>query len=267
MKILFCGDVVGRAGRNALQKHIPVLREQHKFDALVINGENSANGFGITNKTMADMLTVQPDCITSGDHIWDQTDCLRLLEQEPKLLRPANYPAQSPGRGFRIFELKNGQRLAVLHLLGQVFHKEYLDNPFNAADAALDGYVLGRDYDALLVDIHAEATAEKNGIGWHLDGRASAVVGSHTHVPTADARIMPKGTAYQTDAGMCGDYNSIIGFQPEVPMKQFTLKRRVARMEAATGEGTVCGALIETDDRTGLAKSITSIKVGGALGG
>ncbi len=266
MKILFCGDVVGRAGRKALTRWMPQLREKHQLDAVIINGENSAGGFGITKETLKEMLDTGADVITGGDHIWDQRDCPKLLEQEPRLLRPHNYPEGSPGSGFRTFELKNGQRLTVMHLLGQIFHKEYLNSPFECAKALLDGVKLGRDTDAIVVDMHAEATSEKCAMGHFLDGQVSLVVGSHTHIPTADSHILPKGTAYQTDAGMCGDYNSVIGFEPSVPLKHYMTKRKLGRMEVASGEGTVCAVLVETDIRTGLATSIEPIRCGGVIG-
>ena len=266
MKILFCGDVVGRSGRQAVSKWVPVLKGELKPDFVIVNGENGAGGFGTTKSTAKEFLDAGADVLTGGDHIWDQNDAAKLLETEPRLLRPHNFPDNSPGTGCRIFESKNGHKVMVLHLLGQVFHKEYLNSPFEAADKALANVTLGKNVDAIFVDMHAEATSEKNAMGHYLDGRVSAVLGSHTHIPTADCRILRGGTAYQTDTGMCGDYNSIIGFAPEGPMGHFIHKRRKMRMEPASGEATLCAAIIEIDNKTGLATSIAPIMRGGVLG-
>ncbi len=195
-----------------------------------------------------------------GDHVFDQKDAPGLLGQEPKLLRPHNFPPSVPGTGCRLFTLENGKTMLVLHLLGQVFHREYLDSPFTCAEAALAPYTLGGNVDAIVVDMHAEATSEKQAMGHFLDGRVSLVIGSHTHVPTADARILPKGTAYMTDAGMCGDYNSIIGFEPKGPMQNFLNKYRKTRMEPASGPGTLSGAVVELKPN-GLAANITPVQL------
>lgn len=265
MRILFCGDIVGRAGRDALVKYLPNLRGEFKSDVVIINTDNASGGFGVSNENCRQLEDVGADVFTAGDHVWDQKDSQRLVEERSNILRPHNFPAGTPGSGCKLFEIK-GKKILVLHLLGQVFHKEYLDSPFACAEAALDGYKLGHNVDAILVDMHAEATSEKNAMGMMLDGKVSAVVGSHTHVPTADARILPGGTAYQTDTGMCGNYNSVIGFKPEGPMEIFRRKFKKTRMEPATGNGTVAAILIETDDATGLATSIQPILRGGVFG-
>lgn len=260
MRLLFCGDVVGRSGRDAITRLVPPLKGELLLDAVIVNVDNAAGGFGVTGEICRQFKEAGVDVMTGGDHIWDQKDSAKLVETEQCLLRPHNFPPQTPGTGCRLFTLKNGKKLLVLHLLGQVFHKENLDSPFTYATAALEGYHLGKNVDAILVDMHAEATSEKNAMGLFLDGKVSAVVGSHTHIPTADYRVLPKGTGYQTDTGMCGVYNSIIGFDPEAPMQQFIGKMRKIRMEPAKGAGTLCALLVETDDQTGLATSVEFIQ-------
>jgi hypothetical protein len=259
MKILFCGDVVGRSGRDAVKKFVPQLRKEYALDAVIVNVDNGAGGFGVSNDIIRDFKAIGIDVMTGGDHVFDQKDAPSLLGQEPKLLRPHNFPPTVPGSGCREFKLANGRTLVVLHLLGQVFHREYLDSPFTCADHALKPYTLGKNVDAIVVDMHAEATSEKQAMGHYLDGRVSLVIGSHTHVPTADARLLPKSTAYMTDGGMCGDYNSIIGFEPTGPMQNFLNKYRKTRMEPASGPGTLSGAIVEISTN-GLATSITPIQ-------
>lgn len=260
MKLLFCGDIVGRSGRDAVEHYVPILRKDLGLDAVIANVDNAAGGFGITKEVCNSLLQSGVDILTSGDHLWDQKGAAELLEQQPKLLRPHNFPPETPGSGCRIFTLDSGKRLMVLHLLGQVFHKEYLDSPFRCAAKALEAHKLGDTVDAILVDMHAEATSEKQAMGIFLDGKVSAMVGSHTHVPTADAKILQKGTAYQTDVGMCGDYHqTIIGFQPAGPMEQFWGKRRKIRMEPGKGAGTLKAVYLELDDKSGFAKKIEPI--------
>lgn len=266
MKILFGGDVVGRSGRDAVLKYVPELRAKHKLDAVIISGDNAAAGFGITGDIVKEFLAAGVDVITGGDHVWDQKDMPAFIGSEPRILRPHNFPPSVPGSGVFSWKTTNGKTIVVLHLLGQVFHKEYLDSPFTCADEALKRYTLGGTAHAIIVDMHAEATSEKMAMGRYLDGRVSMVVGSHTHVPTADARILQGGTAYQTDAGMCGDYESVIGFEQTVPLQSFLTKMRKSRMEAASGEATFCGTLVTVDERTGLATAIESIRLGGVLG-
>lgn len=261
MKILFCGDVVGRSGRDAVKRHVPLLRKQHALDAVIVNVDNASGGFGVSGETLRDFSGCGIDVMTGGDHVFDQKDAPSLLGNTPTLLRPHNFPPTVPGTGCKLFTLASGKKLLVLHLLGQVFHREYLDSPFACADAALAPYTLGANVDAIFVDMHAEATSEKMAMGHYLDGRVSAVIGSHTHVPTADARILPKSTAYQTDAGMCGDYNSIIGFEPAGPMQNFLQKYRKVRMEPASGTATLCGAIV-TLGTGGLATTITPVQLG-----
>lgn len=260
MKILFCGDVVGRSGRDAVKRHVAKLRQEHALDAVIVNVDNAAGGFGVGGEVLRDFAGHGIDVLTGGDHVFDQKDAPSLLGNTPNLLRPHNFPPSVPGTGCKLFTLPNGKKLLVLHLLGQVFHKEYLDSPFTCADAALAPYRLGHNVDAIVVDMHAEATSEKMAMGHFLDGRVSLVIGSHTHVPTADARLLPGGTAYQTDAGMCGDYNSIIGFEPTGPMQNFLNKYRKVRMEPASGKGTLAGAIV-TLGGNGLATDIAPLQL------
>lgn len=258
MKILFLGDVVGRSGRDAVVRHVPGLRRDLALDVVVVNGDNAAGGFGINAAIARDFFACGVDVITGGDHIWDQKDIIAYLSQEKRLLRPENFPERTPGNGHFLLTLADGRKLLVLHLLGQVFHKEHTRCPFAVADAVLASYKPGANM-AILVDMHAEATSEKTAMGKYLDGRVSAVVGSHTHVPTGDVRILPKGTAYQTDAGMCGDYNSVIGFDAAAPLERFLSKISKAKLEPAAGEATLCGLYVEVDDKTGLAVQCRSV--------
>jgi metallophosphoesterase (TIGR00282 family) len=264
MKLLFLGDVVGRSGRDAVCEKLPLLRSELDLDAVIVNGENAAGGYGMTPEIFEDFIKAGADVVTTGDHLWDQEKLTPRLNQEAKLLRCYNFPPQTPGRGVTEVMLSGGRKLVVLHLMGQVFMKDTLDNPFAAADKALEAYRLGANCHAIFVDFHAEATSEKCAMGHFLDGRVSAVIGSHTHIPTADARVLPNGTAYQTDAGMCGDYQSIIGFEIAEPLQRFIHKRKV-RMKPAAGEATLCGAVIETDDGTGKAIRIQPLRLGGTL--
>jgi metallophosphoesterase (TIGR00282 family) len=264
MKILFLGDVVGRAGRDAVCAKLPALKQQYALDAVIINGENAAGGFGLTPEIFEDFIKAGADVVTTGDHVWDQDKLLPRLNQESRLLRAYNFPTTTPGRGITEVMISGGRKLVVLHLMGQVFMKLYLDSPFAAAEKALAGYRLGSSVAAIVVDFHAEATSEKCAMGIFLDGKVSAVIGTHTHIPTADARILPLGTGYQTDAGMCGDYNSVIGMESDVPLTQF-LNKRKGRMKPAMGDATLCGVILETDDQTGLCQRIQTIRLGGVL--
>lgn len=265
MRILLAGDVVGRAGREAVLHHLPKLREEFRPDFVLVNGDNAAAGFGITPKLCEEFFAAGVDVITGGDHIWDQQEIVPYISSEKRLLRPLNLPKSVPGTGMGIFEAKGGKKVLVVHVLGQVFIRDNPDCPFAAAQAALSQYRMGNSVQAILVDCHAEATSEKNAMGMLLDGQVSAVFGTHTHVPTADARILPKGTAYHTDLGMCGDYNSVIGFSPEGPLASFLSKMRRVRMQPSLGEGTFAGLFVETDDATGLAREVRPVIRGGAL--
>jgi len=266
MRFLYCGDIVGRAGREAVLDRLPDLRRAFDLDFVVANGENAAHGFGITAKICGELFEAGVDVITSGNHIWDQKEILHHIDHEPRLLRPCNLAEDMPGRGAGVFENAAGRRLAVVNLMGALFMPP-VEEPFDALDAVLDRFPLGGAADALLVDIHAEATSEKMAVGHICDGRASLVVGSHSHVPTADCRILPGGTAYQTDAGMCGDYDSVIGMEKTGALDRFRGREGARRLEPATGDGTLCGVFVETDDSTGLARYVASVRQGGDLSG
>ncbi|MFN3608187.1 MAG: YmdB family metallophosphoesterase [Hyphomonas sp.] len=267
MKLAFFGDVVGKPGRAAVMEHLPGLRARLRLDFVVVNGENAAGGFGLTRQIAEEFFGAGADCLTLGDHAWDQREALTYIEREPRLLRPLNYPAGAgaPGKGAELYMLPDGRRVGVIQLQGNVFMRQALACPFAAADAALDQMPLGTVADALIVDMHCEATSEKMAMGHHCDGRASLVVGSHTHVPTADTMVLNGGTAYQTDAGMCGDYDSVIGMQKEMSLYRFTTQLPGERYQPAIGEGTLCGTYVETDDRTGLALRVEPIRMGGRL--
>jgi len=261
MRFLFLGDVVGRPGRVAVQERLPRLREQWQLDCVVINGENAAGGFGITEAICDELLAAGADAVTLGNHSWDQREALVFIERQDRLVRPANYPKGTPGRGAAVIEARNGARVLVVNVLGRIY-MDALDDPFQALERELSACPLGEVADAVIVDFHAEATSEKQAAGYFLDGRASLVVGTHTHVPTADARILPAGTAYLSDAGMCGDYDSVLGMQKEEPIRRFLQKTPGARLEAATGEGSLSGVAVEIDDRTGLAKAVWPVRLG-----
>jgi len=266
MRLAFFGDVVGRAGREALGDHLPMLRRRLGLEFVVVNAENAAAGFGITENTARHLFDAGADCLTLGNHAWDQKEALTYIVREPRLIRPLNYPAltYAPGRGAELFETSGGRRILVVNLLGRV-HMESLDDPFSAVDRELEACPLGAVADAIIIDMHAEATSEKMAMGHFCDGRASLVVGTHTHVPTADCQILNGGTAYQTDAGACADYDSVIGNQKEEPLRRFTTRISGGRFKPAEGPATVCGVYLETDDATGLARRIEPIRVGGRL--
>lgn len=266
MRIAFFGDVVGRAGRKVLDEHLHQLRLDLKLDFVVVNAENAAGGFGITETIANDLYQMGADCLTLGNHSWDQRDALTYITREDRLLRPCNYPptVEAPGRGANLFTLADGRRIAVISVLGRLY-MDSLDDPFQAVERELNNSPLGMVADAILVDVHAEATSEKMAMGHFCDGRASLVVGTHTHIPTADAQILPGGTAYQTDAGMCGDYDSVIGMKKEGSVKRFSTRLPTERMGPAEGPGTACGVFVETNDRTGLAVRVEPIRIGGRL--
>jgi len=265
MRIAFFGDVVGRSGRDGIADHLPDLRRRLGLEFVIVNGENAAAGFGITENTARELFEAGADAITLGNHSWDQKEALTFIVREPRLIRPLNYPvlADAPGRGSQMFDV-NGRRVLVVNLLGRVF-MDALDDPFAAVDRVLEQSPLGMVCDAVIVDIHGEATSEKMAMGHFCDGRASLVIGTHSHVPTADAQILNGGTAYQTDAGACADYDSVIGNQKEEPLRRFTTRISGGRYKPAEGPATVCGVYVETDDRTGLARRIEPIRIGGRL--
>ncbi|MDE2030038.1 MAG: TIGR00282 family metallophosphoesterase [Alphaproteobacteria bacterium] len=264
MRILFFGDVVGRSGRDGLAKHLPALREKFKSDAVIVNAENAASGVGITMKIAEDMFASGVTCLTSGNHVWGQKELMLTIDREPRILRPLNYPEGTPGRGFYM-AAAGGRKLLVVNAMARLFMEPVLDDPFAAMEKLLAGHKLSGETQ-IFVDFHGEATSEKMAFAHVFDGRVSAVIGSHTHVPTADAQILPRGTAYLTDAGMCGDYDSIVGMKKDVAIWRFTRKTPPPERKApADGEATVCGAFIETDDATGMAVAINPVRVGGIL--
>ena len=264
MRVLFCGDVVGRAGRTVIQEHLPRLRDRLALDFIVVNGENAAHGFGITPKICQEFYDAGADVITTGNHVWDRREIIDYIDGDPRLLRPMNYPAGTPGRGVGVFDAPGGRRVLVVHPMGLLFMTP-LDDPFKAVEAALADHRLGDEVQCILVDVHAETTSEKTAMGHFLDGRVSMVTGTHTHVPTADTRILPGGTAYQTDLGMCGDYDSVIGMKKEPAVGRFLEKEAPGRLEPATGAATLCAVFLETDDGTGLARHVAPLRTGGLL--
>lgn len=266
MRFAFFGDVVGRAGRDALSDHLPGLKRQLDLEFVIVNAENASAGFGLSENSAKQLFEAGADCLTLGNHSWDQKEALTYIVREPRLIRPINYPplADAPGRGANLFETASGKRILVMNVLGLV-HMASMDDPFAAVDKQLEACPLGMAADAIVVDMHCEATSEKMAMGHFCDGRATLVVGTHTHVPTADAQILPAGTAFQTDAGACADYDSIIGMDKEEPLRRFTTRIGKERYRPASGPATICGVYVESDDRTGLATRIEPIRIGGRL--
>ena len=259
MKVLMVGDVVARPGRRVLREQLPGLQDRLGIDFTVVNVENAAGGFGITAAVLAEFRALRIDVMTSGNHVWDKREALSFIDDNPDLLRPHNYPAGTPGSGWVVRETSQGVRVGVLNIMGQAFMHPTLDSPFAGVDAVLAEK--REEADLLLVDFHAETTSEKVAMGWHLDGRVAAVVGTHTHIPTADERVLPSGTAYITDLGMTGCYDSVIGSDTEAVLSRMVHKMQV-RLEPANGAGTLCGVIIDVDERSGLARDITRIRAG-----
>ena len=265
MRILFLGDVMGRAGRAAVSETLPRLREEWRLDFVVVNGENASNGMGLSGEHAKILFDVGADCVTLGDHAFDQKDMLQYIEQDSRIVRPLNFAKGAPGRGHRLFTARGGQKVLVLQALGQVFMKRAFDDPFGAVEGVLKSHPRGGLAQAIIVDMHCEATSEKMAMGHFCNGKASLVVGTHTHVPTGDAQILEGGTAYLTDAGMCGDYNSVIGMDKAEPMRRFLTGMPKGRFTPASGAATLSGVYVETDDRTGAAKRIEMVRQGGLL--
>ena len=264
MNILIIGDVVGKTGREAVSKYLPNLRRALELDFVIINGENAANGFGITERICHAFYQAGADVITTGNHIWDQRDIINYIDDDPKLLRPVNFPEGTPGRGIGEFKCGAGRKILVINVMCRLF-MDPLDDPFASIETALSNYFLGADAAAILIDIHGEASSEKQAMGHILDGRVSAVVGTHTHVPTADYNVLKGGTAYITDLGMTGDYDSVIGMKKEAAIGRFITKMPQGRLQPAEGEATFCAVHIKTDDVSGLARSIEPVRLGGQL--
>lgn len=263
MRILFLGDIVGRSARQLVISALAGLREEFDLDFIIVNVENAAGGFGVTPQIADDVLAAGADVLTTGNHVWDKREIVDYIMKEPRLLRPYNMVEATPGNGYFIAENDKGQRLAVANFMCNLFMAEN-DNMFAALETQLKDMQLGRDADFILVDVHGEATSEKVATGLFCDGRVSCVVGTHTHIPTADHRVLQKGTAFQTDAGMCGDYHSVIGMDPEVAISRFTGKKS-GRLSVAVGAPTLSGLVIDTDDSTGLALSAMPFRRGGVL--
>lgn len=265
MRLLFLGDLVGRSGRTAVWERLPGLISDFRLDFVIVNGENAAGGFGITEEIFRRTLDAGADVVTTGNHVWDQREAIEFAPREDRFLRPANFPRGTPGRGSGVYQARNGARVMVANIMGRVFMHPELDDPFQAAEAELAACRLGEHVDAAVVDFHAEATSEKMCFAHFVDGRVSAVIGTHTHQPTADHQILSGGTAYLSDAGMCGDYDSSLGMDKEEPLHRFLFKVPRGRFEAAGGPATICGLGVEISDRTGLAEKVAPLRLGPRL--
>ena len=263
MKLLFLGDIMGRAGREAVVKQVPIWRREWNLDGVIVNGENAVNGKGINRETVQKLLAAGVDCITTGNHAFDVKDEISCFEDSPTLLRPLNYLPKTPGRGHCVFQTARGHKVLVINPIAQLFMPQLVNNPFYAVDELLGQYILGGNVDAIVVDFHSEATSEIMAMGWHLNGRVSAVVGTHTHMPTADTMVLDGGTAFQSDLGMCGDYHSILGVKKENALQKF-LNNYVAdkKMEPAAGPATLCGIYLEIDDKSGKCARAVPVRHG-----
>lgn len=264
LRLLFLGDVVGRAARNMVYEKLPQIRERHELDFVIVNGENAAGGYGITEVICQELLDAGADVVTTGNHVWDQREALVFIERQEAMLRPINFPEGTPGRGANIYTARNGAKVLVINAIGRIF-MDSLDDPFTGVLRVLEQHPLGEAVDAAVIDFHAEATSEKQGFAYFVDGKASLVVGTHTHAPTADQRILPGGTGFQSDAGMCGDYDSILGMDKMEPIHRFLRKYSSGKFEPAMGEVTLCGLAVEIDDKSGFATSIEPFRTGGVL--
>jgi metallophosphoesterase (TIGR00282 family) len=264
MRILFIGDVVGRSGRAIVLERLPGLVGKWKLDLVVVNGENAAGGFGITEVIYNELIDAGADAITLGNHAWDQREALVFIERAPRLIRPLNYPKGTPGRGTALIDTKNGKRALVMNAMGRIF-MDPLDDPFAAVERELSACTLKKDADAIVLDMHCEATSEKQAMGFFVDGRVSLIVGTHTHAPTADHRLLPGRTAFISDVGMTGDYESVIGMNKEEPLNRFLRKVPGSKFEPAGGPATLCGLAVETDDASGLASKVAAVRLGGIL--
>ena len=264
MRLLFLGDIVGRTGRAAVLSRLPSLIEDYQLDFVIVNGENAAGGFGITEEIFTQVIDAGADVVTTGNHVFDQREALVFAERHDQFLRPTNFPEGTPGRGAGLFMARNGARILVMNVMGRVF-MDALDDPFAAIDRELEACPLGEQVDAVVIDFHAEASSEKQAAAYHVDGRATLLVGTHTHVPTSDYRILPDGTALQTDVGMCGGYESIIGMDKEEPVRRFVTKVPGERFTPVKTQATLCGLAVEVDDGTGLATAVAPLRLGGVL--
>jgi metallophosphoesterase (TIGR00282 family) len=264
MRILFVGDVVGRSGRAIVAERLPGLIADWKLDLVVVNGENAAGGFGITEAIYNEFIDAGADAVTLGNHAWDQREALVFIERAPRLVRPANYPAGTPGRGAAMIDTRNGKRALVVNAMGRIF-MDALDDPFAAVERELTACPLGRGADVVILDMHCEATSEKQAMGYFCDGRVSLTVGTHTHAPTADHRILPGGSAFVSDVGMTGDFNSVIGMNMYETLNRFLRMLSGGKFEPASGAATLCALAVETDDASGLARKVGAVRLGGIL--
>jgi len=264
MRILFLGDVVGRSGRKAVCRDLPQLRDRYRTDFVIVNGENAAGGFGITEAIYNELIDAGADAVTLGNHAWDQREALVFIERAPRLIRPVNYPKGPPGRGAALVDAKNGKRALVINAMGRIF-MDALDDPFASIERELSACALGSGADGIIIDMHCEATSEKQAMGLFCDGRASLVVGTHTHCPPADHRILPGRTAFVSDVGMTGDFESIIGMNKDEPLTRFVRKIPGSKFEPANGPATLCGLAVETEDESGLAIRVGAVRLGGIL--
>ena len=265
MRFLICGDVVGNAGKEIIIKNVPLLRKNESIDFVIINGENSFNGFGITKEICEKFYSIGVDVITSGNHIWDHKKIMSFLDSDQRLLRPLNYPKTAPGKGFGIYETKKGIHVVVINILCRLF-MDLVDDPFLSLEDILK--LIKNKYKKMIiiVDIHGEATSEKMALAHFLDGKVNIVIGTHTHVPTADQQVLEKGTFFQTDLGMCGDYDSVIGMKKDTSILRFRSKHLKTRAETANGNATLCAALIDINEKKFSVNSYKQIKIGGKLG-
>lgn len=262
MKIIFIGDIVGKSGRDSVKNNILKLKEEFKPDVLIANAENAASGYGLNKKIAIELFSLGFDILTLGNHAWDQREMLSYIEECPKIIRAINYPKGVPGKGDYELILEDGRKLIVIQVMLRLFMGMSLDDPFFSIKQRLNSSILGSTCNAILIDMHGEATSEKNSFGHYVDGKVTAVLGTHTHIPTSDAKILDNGTAYQTDVGMSGDYNSVIGMEKENPIHGFTKGYRAeGRFSPASGLGKMCGSFVESDDNTGLAKKIETFQI------
>ena len=265
MNILLLGDIVGPSGTKAVIEKLPSIIEKKKIDFIILNGENAADpGVGITKTIVKKFIEVGADVITTGNHVWDQKETIEFISSEKRLLRPQNLIKGSPGNGYGIYIAKNNKKVAVINLMGNIFMKK-CDDIFEASLLVQNNIKLKNDADFIIVDIHGEITSEKMALGHFFDGKVTGVIGTHTHVPTSDGHILKKGTAYQTDLGMCGDYDSVIGMNKDNSLMKFLKNKNAKKHFPALGEGTISGLIIKADDKTGLAKNVESIILGGSL--
>jgi metallophosphoesterase (TIGR00282 family) len=264
LNILLLGDVVGRAGRDAMKAHLPGLKRDLAIDVAIVNGENAAHGFGITERLAGELYDSGADLLTTGNHVWDQRELIQQIDRDPRILRPANFPMGTPGNGSYVFDIDAQRSVLVINLMGRLF-MDALDDPFACLESLLRLYRMGREVTAIIVDFHGEATSEKMAFGHFADGRVSAVVGTHTHVPTADHQILTGGTGYVSDLGMCGDYDSVIGLQKEPSVRRFVTKMPGEKPKPAEGEPTLSGVFLVIDDGTGLTRRIEPVRLGGRL--